>query len=69
MAIRKKNIELISHIEKTTIEAKNKDLLTIEISNISKDDYLSIAEWLFKNYNSMSVIYNSTTNISLTIGL
>ena len=69
MAIRKKNTDLISHIEKTTIEAKNQDLLSIEFANISKDDYLSIAEWLFKNYNSMSVIYNDTTNISLTIGL
>jgi len=69
MAIRKKNIELISHIEKTTKKAKFNELISVEFPNISKDDYLSIAEWLFKTYNSMSVVYNSTTNISLTIGL
>jgi len=64
-----KSISLIFHIEKLTEEAKNKDLLSIEIPNISKEDFLGINEWLFKKYLSISMIYNESTNISLTLGL
>lgn len=67
MAIRKQNKELIAKIETDIKNNKNAHALSIQFE-ITKDDYLSIAEWLYKTYNSIRVDYNGD-NIVLLIGL
>lgn len=67
MAIRKVNRALIEQIETDIKNNKNSYASCIQFE-ITKDDYLSIAEWLYKTYNSIRVDYNGD-NIVLLIGL
>ena len=69
MAFRKQNRSLISHIENVTKTAIDSGFISCNIDNVTKEDYLSINEWLFKTYNSIQVNYNSYTNCNITIGL
>lgn len=69
MALRKINRDLISLIEKTIIECRVKSEISCSFENISKEDYLSISEYLFKTYSSVSVVYNCSTGCCLTIGI
>ena len=65
MAIRKVNKDLIVSIETDRKKCKYTDLSSEH--QMTKDDYLSISEWLFKTYSSIKIIYNGNI-VSVTIG-
>jgi hypothetical protein len=69
MPIRRVNKDLITSIEIDVKIAKHNKSLSCCVNDITKDDFLSISEWLFKTFQSIQVNYNSSTNCSLLIGL